>query len=194
MCRLCGFSPTTRTRTPKVTPSWPTCCTGTWWRPIRFSCLARRNLRADRMLFNSFEFAIFFPVVTLLYFALPDRARVPLLLVASCWFYMAFIPKYILILAVVILVDYSAGILIANAAGRRRRLILILSLCTNIGILAFFKYFNFFEWNVSALARLIGWNYGEYALSIILPIGLSFHTFQSMSYTIEVYRGAYPAE
>lgn len=146
------------------------------------------------MLFNSFEFAIFFPIVTVLYFALPDRARVPLLLAASCWFYMAFIPKYILILGVVILVDYSAGILIENAVARRRRLVLIVSLCTNIGILAFFKYFDFFDWNVAALARLIGWNYGVQALNIVLPIGLSFHTFQSMSYTIEVYRGAYRAE
>lgn len=146
------------------------------------------------MLFNSLPFVIFFPIVTLLYFALPDRARVPLLLAASCWFYMAFIPKYILILAVVILVDYTAGILIENATARHRRRVLIVSLCTNVGILAFFKYFNFFDWNVAALARLIGWNYGGHALHIILPIGLSFHTFQSMSYTIEVYRGNYKAE
>ena len=62
------------------------------------------------MLFNSLQFAVFFPVVTLLYFVLPQRGRVPLLLVASCWFYMAFVPKYILILAVLILVDYTAGL------------------------------------------------------------------------------------
>lgn len=146
------------------------------------------------MLFNSLQFAIFFPIVTLLYFALPDRARVPLLLAASCWFYMAFVPAYILILGVVILVDYAAGRLIEQAAAQHRRRVLIVSLCTNVGILAFFKYFNFLDGNVAALARLIGWNYGDHALSIVLPIGLSFHTFQSMSYTIEVYRGNVPAE
>ena len=146
------------------------------------------------MLFNSPSFAVFFPVVTLLYFALPQRARAPLLLAASCVFYMAFIPEYILILAFLIVVDYSAGLLIESARGPRRRAWLIVSLCANIGILGFFKYFNFFNDNLAALARVLGWNYSIESLRIILPIGLSFHTFQSMSYTIEVYRGRVPAE
>jgi alginate O-acetyltransferase complex protein AlgI len=146
------------------------------------------------MLFNSFEFAVFFPIVTLLYFVLPHRGRVPLLLAASCWFYMAFVPKYILILAVVIIVDYTAGILIEDAPAHRKKPWLVVSLCTNVGILAFFKYFNFIDGNISTLADVLGWNYGEHALKIILPIGLSFHTFQSMSYTIEVYNGRFKAE
>jgi alginate O-acetyltransferase complex protein AlgI len=107
---------------------------------------------------------------------------------------MAFVPKYILILGVVILVDYTAGLLIERAAVGRRRLVLVSSLIANIGLLAFFKYFNFLDANIAALAKAIGWNYGEHALRIVLPIGLSFHTFQSMSYTIEVYRGNYRAE
>jgi alginate O-acetyltransferase complex protein AlgI len=146
------------------------------------------------MLFNSLQFAVFFPVVTLLYFLLPQKARVPLLLAASCVFYMAFVPKYILILAVLILIDFAAGIWIENAGGRRRKTFLVVSLCANIGMLAFFKYFNFLNGNVAALAHVIGWNYSIESLKIILPIGLSFHTFQSMSYTIEVYRGNFKAE
>lgn len=146
------------------------------------------------MLFNSIQFAIFFPIVTLLYFLLPQRGRVPLLLVASCLFYMAFIPQYILILFGLILVDYAAGIWIERESGSRRRAFLILSLCANLGILGFFKYFNFFNDNLTGLAHLLGWNYSLDHLRIILPIGLSFHTFQSMSYTIEVYRGRQPAE
>jgi alginate O-acetyltransferase complex protein AlgI len=146
------------------------------------------------MLFNSVQFFIFFPIVTIAYFALPQRYRWPLLLVASCYFYMAFIPIYILILFFTISVDFTAGILIENAQGRRRKLFLIGSLLANVGVLAFFKYFNFANDNLLALARLIGWSYPLEHLAIILPIGLSFHTFQSLSYTIEVYRGHYPAE
>ena len=146
------------------------------------------------MLFNSFAFAVFFPIVTALYFVLPHRGRVPLLLASSCWFYMAFVPRYILILAVLILVDYVAGRLIERATGRHRTVVLVLSLCANVGMLAFFKYFNFINDNLAGLASALGWNYGIAGLSILLPIGLSFHTFQSMSYTIEVYRGAFPAE
>ena len=146
------------------------------------------------MLFNSFHFLIFFPVVTFLYFVLPHRARVPLLLAASCWFYMAFVPKYILILIFLILLDFTAGILIENAHGHRRKVFLIISLAANVGMLGFFKYFNFFNANLTVLAHFLGWNYSIESLKIILPIGLSFHTFQSMSYTIEVYRGRFPAE
>ncbi|HWA59463.1 MAG TPA: hypothetical protein VG692_19570, partial [Gemmatimonadales bacterium] len=146
------------------------------------------------MLFNSLQFAIFFPIVTTLFFLLPQRGRVPLLLVASCVFYMAFIPKYILILFGLILTDYSAGLLIERSAGRRRTAWLVLSLCANLGILGVFKYFNFLSDNLTALAHWLGWNYSLEHLGIILPIGLSFHTFQSMSYTIEVYRGRQAAE
>src|SRR5262245_650292 len=140
------------------------------------------------MLFNSLQFAIFFPIVTLLYFLTPQRWRWFLLLAASCVFYAAFIPRYILILFGLILIDYCAGILIERRTEtRRRRQILIVSLAANLGILFFFKYANFLNDNLAALARLVHWNYPLSSLAIILPIGLSFHTFQSMSYTIEVY-------
>jgi D-alanyl-lipoteichoic acid acyltransferase DltB (MBOAT superfamily) len=146
------------------------------------------------MVFNSIEFLIFFPVVTTLYFVLPHRARWALLLAASCLFYMAFIPAYILILAATIVVDYFAGIWIENASGRSRKALLVVSLVSNLGFLFFFKYFNFFNTNLARVAAFFDWNYPIGSLGIILPIGLSFHTFQAMSYTIEVYRGHERAE
>ncbi len=133
------------------------------------------------MLFNSLQFVFFFIVVSLLYFQLRHRGRIWLLLLASCYFYMAFKPEYILILLVTILVDYFAGIWIEKSEGPKRKLILILSLVTNIGFLAFFKYFNFVL-GIFGLPNPIEHYPDE------LPIGLSFHTFQAMSYTIEVYR------
>ncbi len=146
------------------------------------------------MLFNSAAFLLFFPIVTTAYFLLPHRFRWMLLLGASCYFYMAFIPAYILILAVTITVDYFAGLGLERFEGRKKRWVLIASILTNVGMLAFFKYFNFANENLAALANFIGWNYPIESLSIILPIGLSFHTFQSLSYTIEVYRGHQKAE
>ncbi|MDQ3234611.1 MAG: hypothetical protein M3Q07_22635 [Pseudobdellovibrionaceae bacterium] len=102
---------------------------------------------------------------------------------------MEYSPKYILILFFVILVDYVAGLLIAESQGRKRKFYLVTSLIANVAILAVFKYYNFFMENVEALATAIHWNYSPQLLQMALPIGLSFHTFQSMSYTIEVYRG-----
>jgi alginate O-acetyltransferase complex protein AlgI len=146
------------------------------------------------MLFNSLDFAVFFPIVTVLYFVLPHRLRGAMLLGASCYFYMAFIPKYIVILFFTIAIDFAAGLLIDRAAGRRRLLWLVTSLAANLGVLIFFKYFNFVNDIVAAAALSAGHNYPAMALNIALPIGLSFHTFQSMSYTIEVYRGRQAAE
>lgn len=146
------------------------------------------------MLFNSLQFAIFFPLITALYFILPHKFRWALLLLASCVFYMAFIPYYILILLITIIVDYIAGIYIEKASKKRRKWYLILSIISNVGFLAFFKYFNFFNANLAGMAHFLHWNYTISSLAIILPVGLSFHTFQAMSYTIEVYRGNQKAE
>lgn len=146
------------------------------------------------MLFNSFQFLFFFPIVTILYFLLPHKLRWFHLLVASCVFYMAFVPIYILILFFTIIIDYVAGILIENAAGRRRKLYLSISIIANVGILMFFKYYNFFAGDFNRLFSWFQINAHIPLLDIILPIGLSFHTFQAMSYTIEVYRGNQSAE
>ena len=140
------------------------------------------------MLFNSIEFGLFFLMVTAAYYALPHRFRWFLLLGASCVFYMAFVPEYILILFTTILIDYVAAIYIDRSAGLKARCLLITSIISTCLVLFVFKYFNFFAANIDALARLIHWNYSVAALKLILPIGLSFHTFQSLSYVIEVYR------
>jgi len=147
------------------------------------------------MLFNSFQFLFFFPVVVILYFLFPYQYRWLLLLVASCLFYAAFIPAYLLILFLTIAVDYVAGIFIEEASGIRRKYLLILSIVVNVGILAAFKYYNFFITNINELLTGIGIKTAPLPfLNIILPIGLSFHTFQAMSYTIEVYRKNQAAE
>lgn len=146
------------------------------------------------MLFNSLEFLIFFPVVTIGYFLLPYSWRWLWLLIASCVFYMALIPVYILILFFTIIIDYYAGIWIEGAEGKRRLHFLWLSVAANVGVLAVFKYYNFFVENVNSLIGMSGAEANLPYWDIILPVGLSFHTFQAMSYTIEVYRGNQKAE
>lgn len=134
------------------------------------------------MLFNSIEFIIFFPLVTLLYFLLPHKIRWLHLLLASCIFYAAFIPAYLFILFFLIVIDYSAGLLIEKQASKK--FWLVVSIIANISLLGIFKYYDFFISNINKISGsdfiLLNW---------ILPIGLSFHTFQSLSYTIEVYKG-----
>ncbi len=147
------------------------------------------------MLFNSIGFLVFFPIVTLLYFLLPFKFRWFHLLAASCIFYMAFIPIYILILFFTIIVDYFAGIYIEKSSGSKRKLYLIISIIANVSVLAVFKYYNFFIDNFNGLFHVLHLTSASLPLlKIILPVGLSFHTFQAMSYTIEVYRGVQKAE
>lgn len=146
------------------------------------------------MLFNSLSFLVFFPVVVCIYYALASRFRPFFLLLASCVFYMAFVPKYVFILFFLITADYFLGQAIERRSGRDRKILLILSLVTNLGTLFFFKYFNFFSENIASLANLLHWNYSPALISILVPLGLSFHVFQSLSYVIEVYRGKYKAE
>ncbi|MBL7925014.1 MAG: MBOAT family protein [Bacteroidia bacterium] len=146
------------------------------------------------MLFNSLQFLVFFVFVSCSYFVLAQRFRWMLLLAASCFFYMSFIPEYIFILGFTILIDYFAGILIEQSEGRRRKNFLILSLVANIGVLAVFKYYNFFTEQINSGLRPESPDALLPVLDILLPIGLSFHTFQAMSYTIEVYRGRQKAE
>lgn len=146
------------------------------------------------MLFNSISFLIFFPIVFLAYYAIPHRFRVFFLLLASCYFYMAFVPKYVLILFFLITTDYFLAFLIQNETWPRRKLFLSISILANIGILFFFKYFNFFNENVASIAQFLHWNYSPVIISIALPLGLSFHVFQSLGYVIEVYKGKYQPE
>jgi alginate O-acetyltransferase complex protein AlgI len=146
------------------------------------------------VLFNSSDFLIFFPLVTLMYFVIPHRNRWQLLLGASCVFYMALIPKYILVLFTLIVIDYFAAMLIEDSAGERKIIWLRVSIFSTCLVLFVFKYFGFFNANVAHLAVALRWNYSVDALKLLLPIGLSFHTFQSLSYVIEVYRGKQKAQ
>jgi alginate O-acetyltransferase complex protein AlgI len=147
------------------------------------------------MLFNSIAFLIFFPVVFITYYVIPPRYRTGLLLLASCYFYMSFVPQYLLILLALITIDFGLGLAIEKSTDKKKRLLyLIVSISANLGILFLFKYFNFFNENLAALAHIINWNYSPLLFSIVLPLGLSFHVFQSLSYVIEVYKGKYKAE
>ena len=147
------------------------------------------------MLFNSASFLLFFPLVTVFYFLFPQQYRWLWLLAASCLFYMWFIPKYILILLGLVLVDYWMAILIENAQDKRlRKRYLAISVFFTCLALGVFKYFNFFSLSIARIAESFGLHYPAALLGVILPIGLSFHTFQSLSYVIEVYRGNYKAE
>ncbi|CAD6879868.1 Probable poly(beta-D-mannuronate) O-acetylase (EC 2.3.1.-) [Methylomonas albis] len=146
------------------------------------------------MLFNSWLFFVFFPIVTILYFITPFKYRWLVLLASSCVFYMAFVPVYLLILAATIIIDYFAAIQIEQSEGHIRNRWLLISIVFTCLILFFFKYYDFFTWNVNKLAEIFKLDLSIAALHLLLPIGLSFHTFQSLSYVIEVYRGNQKSE
>lgn len=147
------------------------------------------------MLFNSIEFLFFFPIVVLLYFTLNYKYRWLLLLVASYIFYMAWEPSYILLIIFSTIVDYFTGIKIEESTSKKtKRRFLLLSLLVNLGVLFFFKYFNFFNASITALAEYMGIGFSIPTLQVLLPVGISFYTFQTLSYTIEVYQGNQKAE
>jgi alginate O-acetyltransferase complex protein AlgI len=147
------------------------------------------------MVFNSLQFLVFFMVVTLAYYRMKKQgSRVWLLLLSSCYFYMTFVPKYILILGFTIIIDYLAGLQIERSKGKKRKAWLVASIIANVGILAYYKYFNFILDSIAPAITSLFPHYQLPYLDILLPIGLSFHTFQAMSYTIEVYRGKQASE
>lgn len=130
------------------------------------------------MLFNTAQFFAFFVIVLVLHYALPRRSRKYLLLIASYVFYASWNVAFLPLLATITLVDYGCALWMERLT-KHRRVFLIISIAVNLGFLGFFKYFNF-------LAGMID---QSYTMSIILPIGISFHTFQSISYIVDVYRG-----
>lgn len=139
------------------------------------------------MLFNTTNFFVFLVVVLALFHASPQSWRRYILLAASYFFYGSWNPKFIALLLTLTIVDYTAGRWIEKLPpGRKRKAALIFSLCANLGFLGFFKYYNFLAGN---LAWLMGKPGDSFFLDIVLPLGISFHTFQSMSYVVDVYRG-----
>jgi D-alanyl-lipoteichoic acid acyltransferase DltB (MBOAT superfamily) len=144
------------------------------------------------MLFNSATFLQFFAAFLLLYYlcrrSLAWRNR--LIVGASYWFYGWWDYRFLALLLVSSLVDFGAGRALEHAtAPGRRRLLLGLSIATNLSLLGFFKYYNFFVDSLRAALEGIGWSADWRTLDVVLPIGISFYTFQSMSYTFDVYRG-----
>ncbi len=141
------------------------------------------------MLFNSLEFLLFFPIVVFIYYKLQHKYRWVLLLVASYYFYMAWKPEYIVLIVISTLIDYTMSIRISEEKTvGRRRLFLLCSLLTNLGILFVFKYYNFFVSGLNSVLDVGRMNYSIINHNLILPMGISFYTFQTMSYTIDIYR------
>ena len=138
------------------------------------------------MLFNSAPFLIFFLTVVILHYVLPKPTRRWLLLAASYFFYMCWNPKFIVLLLTLTVIDYAAAIWISKSSTGRKKAALWFSVGANLLFLSFFKYFNFFASN---LAPLLGRHPSAFAIDIVLPLGISFHTFQSISYVVDVYRG-----
>ena len=143
------------------------------------------------MLFNTTQFFVFLAVVLALFYLSPRRLRKYILLAASYYFYASWNAKFIALLLTLTVIDYVAGIWLERVPpGPRRKAVLIFSLAANLGFLGFFKYYNFLAGN---LALAMGRPAHSFFLQIVLPLGISFHTFQSMSYVIDVYRGMQPA-
>ena len=139
------------------------------------------------MLFNTTQFFLFLAVVLVLFYTAPRAWRKYILLAASYYFYACWNAKFIALLLTLTAIDYGAGLWLERVApGPRRKAVLVLSLASNLGFLGFFKYYNFLAAN---LALAMGRPPHSFFLEIVLPLGISFHTFQSMSYVIDVYRG-----
>ena len=140
------------------------------------------------MIFHSLDFLIFFCVFTPLYWALPHRGQNLLLFAGSYFFYGYVHPWFLILIATSTTIDYCAARGMETWPARRKAF-LWLSIVTNFGMLAFFKYFNFFVDNVHAVLQSAGLSWDKPTLRILLPVGISFYTFQAMSYTIDVYKG-----
>ncbi|MBR3231941.1 MAG: MBOAT family protein [Lachnospiraceae bacterium] len=147
------------------------------------------------MLFNSAHFIVFFPIVILVYYVLPQRGRYLWLLAASYYFYMSWNPKYIVLLLFTTAVTYASGRLLAAAKNTtRRKLIVAASFILNLGVLFYFKYINM---AADILVRVLGKLHIYLTIpsfDVVLPVGISFFTFQALSYTVDVYRGEIYAE
>lgn len=154
------------------------------------------------MLFNSLEFMIFFPVVCLIYYVIPHRVRYIFLLACSYFFYMCWNPTYALLMLTSTVITYVSGLLLSSAEkiadegvrSRRKKWYVALSFASNLSILFFFKYFNFAADTVVRLLQAVHIQAQAPTFDVILPVGISFYTFQALSYTVDVYRNDIYAE
>ncbi|MFN8050227.1 MAG: MBOAT family protein [Acidimicrobiales bacterium] len=142
------------------------------------------------MTFNSLQYAVFLVLAVAVYWTIPSRFQNHWLLVCSYVFYAFWDVRFLALLGAASLVDFYVGIGIENSTDqRRRKRLLLVSLAWNIGILGFFKYTNFFLDSAVELARAVGFSAHRSSLNIILPVAISFFTFQSIAYTVTIYRG-----
>lgn len=139
------------------------------------------------MVFNSIDFLVFFPIVVLLYFVVPKRIKTYWLLIASYVFYMSWNKTYALLILASTVVTYISAILIKKVPVQK--LVLIVCFVVNLGILFSFKYLNFVISNIDFIAKKLGGTGLNYSLNILLPVGISFYTFQALGYIVDVYRG-----
>jgi alginate O-acetyltransferase complex protein AlgI len=147
------------------------------------------------MLFNSFEYLLFLPTVLVIYYALGHRAQNIFLLLASYLFYGLWDWRFLLLLLFTTVLDFAVALRIdaAPLGSKLRKRWLLVSLCSNLGVLATFKYFGFFSHSLAELLRALGLQASFPVIHLVLPVGVSFYTFQSISYTVDVYRGKLPA-
>ena len=142
------------------------------------------------MLFNSFGFLLFFPLISIGHFIVPKRFRTVYLLLASYYFYMNWKPVYALLIASSTIITYACGYLISISSSlSSKKLLLIISLIINFGILFLFKYFNFIGSSITELFELLNVDMIIPNFDILLPVGISFYTFQAVGYSIDVYKG-----
>src|SRR6478735_1995597 len=141
------------------------------------------------MLFNTFHFAYFFAILFPLYWILPHRPQNYLLLAASYYFYACWDPRFLSLLILSTVMDYGCGLAVDRIdEPRKRKMFVALSMALNLGMLGYFKYYNFFAESLQVALARAGMSVPLSQLQIVLPIGISFYTFQSMSYVIDVYR------
>ena len=147
------------------------------------------------MLFNSLQFLIFFPIVVTIFFLLPQKRRWILLLIASYYFYMCWKLEYIVLIIISTLIDYFVAQKMDKIKEKaKKKKWLYLSLTSNLGILFGFKYFNFINENIQLFFDNFNVFYNITAFEVLLPVGISFYTFQTLSYTIDVYNGKTKAQ
>ncbi|MBQ8165373.1 MAG: MBOAT family protein [Clostridia bacterium] len=147
------------------------------------------------MLFNSMSFAIFLPIVFVLFWIIPNRFRWILLLIASYYFYMSWNVKYVFLIVITTLISYGTALILERASSKKiKKLCIVAALVVSLGILFVFKYFNFFMDSVAAVASTFAIPIHPVTLSLMLPVGISFYTFQTLSYVVDVYRGNVAAE
>lgn len=147
------------------------------------------------MLFNSIEYFFFLPLVCLFYFLLPIKGRWVFLLVSSYFFYGYWKPEYLILIIFSTIIDYFAAFKIEHSKNNFwRKTWLIISLSSNLGLLFTFKYFNFFNTVLADIFNLFNHTYTPPIVELLLPVGISFYTFQTLSYTIDVYKGELKAE